>query len=260
MRSPEPLSPRSKGRTDHDHESLKKWSAKQFRGEMDDITFSERDAHHVCHPYCDALVIKAMIANNNVHKMLVDNRSSIDILYFQAFERMRLKVSNLKPSPNPVYGFTGDSIISLGVISLLMTLGEYPRQSCVMADFLIINQPLVFNVVLRRPSLRELRVITSIHHLLMKFPKPRGVVEVKGDRQESRQWYHQAVKAASKPRQFHVVDQQPPSKGSLDDTVDLRSPDEEGTTEPIEDLVDLPINDKEPSKVLKIRKNLPDEI
>ena len=64
---------------------------------MDDITFSERDAHHVCHPYYNALVIKAMIANNNIHKMLVDNASSVDILYFQAFERMELKVSDLKP-------------------------------------------------------------------------------------------------------------------------------------------------------------------
>ena len=113
---------------------------------------------------------------------------------------MKLKVSDLKPSPNPVYGFTGDSVVLLGVISLLMTLGEYHRQSCVMADFLVIDQPSAFNVVLGRPSLRELRVITSIHHLLMKFPMPQGIGEVKGDQQESRQCYHQAVKAASKPR------------------------------------------------------------
>ena len=68
------------------------------------------------------------------------------------------------------------------------------------------------------------------------------------------------MKVASKPRQFHVVDQQPPSEGPLDDTIDPRSPDEESTTRPIEDLVDLPVNDKEPFKVLKIRKNLPDGI
>ena len=59
--------------------------AKQFRGETDDITFSERDALHVCHPRYDALIIKVMIANNNVHMMLVANGSSANILYFQAF-------------------------------------------------------------------------------------------------------------------------------------------------------------------------------
>ena len=94
---------------------------------MEDITFSEKDVRHVHHPHCDALVIKAMIANNNVHKILVNNESSMDILYFQSFKIMGLNVNDLKPSPNPVDGFTGDSVVPLGVISLLMTLGEYPR-------------------------------------------------------------------------------------------------------------------------------------
>ena len=107
--------------------SSDKRTARQFRGEMDDITFSEKDTHHVRHPHCDALVIKIMIANNNVHMILVDNGSSVDILYFQAFKRMGLKISDLKPSPNPVYDFTEDFVVPLRVISLPMTLGEYPR-------------------------------------------------------------------------------------------------------------------------------------
>ena len=68
------------------------------------------------------------------------------------------------------------------------------------------------------------------------------------------------MKVASKQRQVHVIDQWPPSEGPFDDTIDPRSLDEEGTIGPIEDLVDLPVNDKEPSKVLKIGKNLPDGI
>ena len=227
---------------------------------MGDITFSDKDAHHILHPHYDALVIKAMIANNNIHQMLVDNGSSVDILYYQAFKRMGLKVSNLKPSPNPIYGFTGDSVVPLGVILFPMTLGKYPRQSCVIVNFLVIDQPLAFNAVLGKSSLRELRAITSVHHLLMKFPTSHRVGELKGDQQEARQCYHWAVKVASKQRQFHVVDQLPTSEGPIDDTIDPRSPDEEGTTGSIEDLVDLPVDDKKPSKVLKIGKNLPEEI
>ena len=68
------------------------------------------------------------------------------------------------------------------------------------------------------------------------------------------------MKIASKPRQFNVIDQRPPSEGPLDDTIDPRAPDEEGTTRPIEDLIDLPIDHQEPSRVLKIRKNLPDGV
>ena len=70
-------------------DSLDKRPAKQFRGEVDDITFNDKDAHHVRHSHCDALVIKAMIANNNVHRILVDNGSSVDILYYQAFKHSK---------------------------------------------------------------------------------------------------------------------------------------------------------------------------
>ena len=83
---------------------------------------------------------------------------------------MGLMVSNLKPSPSPVCGFTEDSITPMGVISLSMTVGDYPRQSCVMVDFLVINQPSASYAVLDKPSLRALKAITSIYHLLIKFP------------------------------------------------------------------------------------------
>ena len=71
---------------------------KQCKGEDDDITFKESDANLIHHPHCDALVIKAMMANNNVYRILVDNRSSVDILYYQAFQRMSLRDSDLRPS------------------------------------------------------------------------------------------------------------------------------------------------------------------
>ena len=61
------------------------------------------------------------VANNDVHKILVDNGSSVDVLYLQAYERMGLKVCDLKPSPNLVYSFTGDSVVPLRVITLPMT-------------------------------------------------------------------------------------------------------------------------------------------
>ena len=81
--------------------TVDKRPAKQCKGENDDITFKESDAHLVHHPHCDALVVKAMMVNN-VYRILVDNGSSVDILYYQAFKRMGLKDSDLRPSPNPV--------------------------------------------------------------------------------------------------------------------------------------------------------------
>ena len=139
-------------------------------------------------------------------------------------------------------------------------VGDYPKESCIMTDFLVIDQPSAFNVVLGRPSLKALQAITSIYYLLMKFPTPSGVGQVWGNQEEPRRCYNQAVRSASRPRQVNVINQRPPSEGPLDDTIDPRSSNEEATTRPIEDLADLPVEDKESTKVLKIGKNLSIEL
>ena len=47
----------------------------------EDIIFTEVDTNWVHHPHEDALVIMAKIANNLVHRILVDNRRAVNIVY-----------------------------------------------------------------------------------------------------------------------------------------------------------------------------------
>lgn len=59
---------------------------------MDDpvISFIEEDARQVHHPHDDALVINLTIADFNTRRVLMDNGSSADILYYLAFQQMRI--------------------------------------------------------------------------------------------------------------------------------------------------------------------------
>ena len=102
----------------------------------------------------------------------------MDILYLGAYEQIGLGLHKLTPTPTPLYGFTRDSLIPVGSIKLAMTVGTYPRISIVMANFLVVDCPSAFNVILGRLTLKDLGVVTSIHHLLMKFPTPNGVGQV----------------------------------------------------------------------------------
>ena len=52
------------------------------------IGFSEDDARRLHHPHDDALVVTIRVGDYNVHRMLVDNGSSADILYYPAFQQM----------------------------------------------------------------------------------------------------------------------------------------------------------------------------
>ena len=50
------------------------------------ITFTDTDAERVHHPHDDAIVITLLIANYTTRRMLVDNGSSTDILYYPTFQ------------------------------------------------------------------------------------------------------------------------------------------------------------------------------
>ena len=49
------------------------------------IGFSKEDARHLHHPHDDVLVVNVWVGDYNVHRVLVDNGSLADILYYPAF-------------------------------------------------------------------------------------------------------------------------------------------------------------------------------
>ena len=49
------------------------------------IGFSKEDARRLHHLYDDALVVNLRVGDYNMHRVLVDNGSSADILYYPAF-------------------------------------------------------------------------------------------------------------------------------------------------------------------------------
>ncbi|XP_058111220.1 uncharacterized protein LOC131254244 [Magnolia sinica] len=88
------------------------------------VTFTEEDARRIQHPHDDALVVTMTIANHKVYCILVDTGSSADTMYSEAFERMGIPRSHLKPMKTPLHGFAGERVISEGAISLPVTVGE----------------------------------------------------------------------------------------------------------------------------------------
>jgi hypothetical protein len=70
-------------------------------------------------PSNDALVIEANIASWTLGKLLVDNGSSTDIIFVDAFDKMVLSKDLLQPPDTPLYGFGGRVIHALSKVVLL---------------------------------------------------------------------------------------------------------------------------------------------
>ena len=97
-----------------------------FKHEDEPITFMEEDERRVYFPHNDPFVIKVQIGNMKVHRTLLNDGSSVDILYLNALGRMGFDVKNIHPTIMWLYG-TRDSIRPLGTIQFLLTAKEFPR-------------------------------------------------------------------------------------------------------------------------------------
>ena len=143
--------------------------------------------------------------------MLVDNGNVMDIIYLEAYKRMDLTKSELRPSTSSLYDFTRDHVIPKGLIKLAMIIGEHPRVSTVMIEFLVVNCPSAFNEVIGRLLLKALKVMTSIYHLTMKFPTVEGTGQVRRSQYDSRGCYNKSLRLVEKekklPKMMEVEDQ-----------------------------------------------------
>lgn len=108
----------------------------------------------------------------------------------------------LQSNTQPLYGFTGDYIIPKGTIELLVTIGDRPQTSTVMSKFLVVKGGDQYNVIIRRLTLRALKVITLIYHQMIKFPDPNGIGKVRGNQYDSRLTYSETVHYYVKPVQM----------------------------------------------------------
>ena len=84
--------------------------------------FSEKDAQRLYHPQDNALIVSIQVGDYNTHRVLVDNGSFVDILYYLAFQQMRIERERLVPANAPLVEFGGTRLYLLVVVTLPMAV------------------------------------------------------------------------------------------------------------------------------------------
>ncbi|XP_042423055.1 uncharacterized protein LOC122010604 [Zingiber officinale] len=115
------------------------------------ISFGPRDLEGVEVPHDDALIIKAI------------NRAE------------------LLPMTTSLYGFTGNEVLLVGQTRLAISLGEEPLRRTRATNFIVVDAPSAYNVILGHPALNEFRVVISTFCQKIKFSVEDQVGEVRGD-------------------------------------------------------------------------------
>ena len=112
------------------------------------IGFLEENARRLHHPHDDVLIVSMRVGDYDMHRVLVDNGSSADILYYPAFQQMRIDKERLIPTNAPLIGFGGSRVFPLGAVILSMMVGDYPQQITKDVTFLVVDCSSAYNAIL----------------------------------------------------------------------------------------------------------------
>ena len=103
------------------------------------ITFLKQDLQLESYPHTDTMVIRANIAGWEINRVLIDSRSSADIIFVNAFDQMKLSRTQLQPLDSPLIGFGGKRIDALGKISQPVSFGGQDNARTEYITFSIVD-------------------------------------------------------------------------------------------------------------------------
>ena len=102
---------------------------------------------------------------------------------------------------------------------MTVIMETYPAQLTRQLDFLVMDCPSSYNVIIERPTLNKWKAATSTYCLKVKFLTDNGVGEVKGDQVLARECY-QAILVA-KENHTWVIEEKDEDKMEALETVEL---------------------------------------
>ena len=137
----------------------------------------------------------------------MDNGSSVDIIYLSDFQQLKLDPRRLHPFNSPFISFSGDRVYPKGIVTLTVIVGTHSSQLTHQLDFLVVDCPTSYNVIIRRPTLNRWKAAISTYCLKVKFPTENSVGEVKGDQVLARECY-QAVLVAKENHTWMIEEKE----------------------------------------------------
>nr|GEV57280.1 reverse transcriptase domain-containing protein [Tanacetum cinerariifolium] len=105
------------------------------------------------------LVIEAEIGGHMIHRMYIDDGSSMEILYEHCFNRLWPEIkSQMVPATTSLTGFSGETIWPLGQIRLLVIIGDATHSTKTRMNFMIVKSLSPYNGVPRSVAEHQLNI------------------------------------------------------------------------------------------------------
>ena len=119
-----------------------------------------------------------------MRRVLVDQGSTVEIMYPDLYKGLNLKSEDLTAYESPLISFEGKTIISKGQIRLpIQTDSEI-----VEVDFIVVDSYSPYTTIVAKPWLHALGAVSSTLHQKVKYPSEGLVKEILGNQSVGRQY------------------------------------------------------------------------
>ena len=147
------------------------------------LSFFDEDKVGTIQSYDDALVVTFKIGGYDVRRVLVDQDSEAEIMYPDLYKGLKLKPEDLTCYDSTSLGFDGKVVILKGQIRLPVQVGS----EVVEVDFIVVDAYCPYIVIVARPWLHALEVVSSTLHLKVKYLFGDQIEELVGSQSVARQ-------------------------------------------------------------------------
>ncbi|KAG4935918.1 hypothetical protein JHK85_050837 [Glycine max] len=121
------------------------------------ITLTDRDFKGINPVNQDDLVVVFIIIENfMVSKVLIDQGSSTDILYYKTFQRLKVSPDTIHPHTGPLLSFAGKRVETRGYVDLMTTFDQGKLSRSFTIRYLLIDVDTSYFALINRKTLNEL--------------------------------------------------------------------------------------------------------
>ena len=140
------------------------------------LGFSDEDKIGTIQPHDDTLVVTLRIRGYDVKKMLVNQGSSVEIMYPILYKGLNLKRKDLTAYDSLLVSFEGKTVTPRDQIRLPIQTGS----DVVEVDFIVVDAYSTYTAIVTRPWLHALGVVSSTLHQKVKYLSKGQVKEIVG--------------------------------------------------------------------------------
>ncbi|XP_072062188.1 uncharacterized protein [Arachis hypogaea] len=210
------------------------------------ITFSQEDICSAAPNLDDPVVISIQTGELLVRKVILDSGSSADVLFYSTFLKMKLSEKLMQPSSGELVGFSGERVPIKGYIWLKTMMGEGSLSRTIDMQYLVVDCPSPYNIILGRPALNMFRAVVSTFYLCVKFQAQDGrIATLHSNRQQARQCYNASLKRSIARHEFQ---QEVKAIHSTNEVLSLAELDPREDTQerpqPADELMKVPLTSK----------------